>query len=342
MQTASYELYQELQKNTEVKLIKWGGSMKYLPIIYPWLFIRGLLASIIWKPDVVYLQDGVMAPIGWLLKKLAQRKTLITVHGLEVTYQNRIYRSLVMPFIRLQDRVITVSEGTKQTVQENVDVNSGVINNGVVDQFYRENLDKDKLNNQLLDEGYVLPDMAKKKILHTHGRLVKRKGVAWLVSNVLPLLVKNDKNIVYLISGTGAASENIHKTIARMKLQDHAFMLGRVSDDLLIKIYNSIDLFIAPNIEVEGDLEGFGIVAVEASSCGNTVITSDIEGLKDAVINGKNGFRLPAEDIQKYVSKIKQELDNPSLKKSAVRSFTLKEYSWANAAQKYLDEFKQL
>ncbi|MEJ0072837.1 MAG: glycosyltransferase [Candidatus Saccharibacteria bacterium] len=57
---------------------------------------------------------------------------------------------------------------------------------------------------------------------------------------------------------------------------------------MLYALYNASDLFVMPNIPVANDIEGFGLVATEASSCGTPVIGSDLEGIKDAVTVGKD------------------------------------------------------
>ncbi|MDR1601380.1 MAG: glycosyltransferase [Tannerella sp.] len=56
---------------------------------------------------------------------------------------------------------------------------------------------------------------------------------------------------------------------------------------------DKVDAFLMPNIPVEGDMEGFGLVCLEASACGTLVFAADIDGIPDAVRNGKNGFLLP-------------------------------------------------
>src|SRR5512146_727396 len=115
MQTAAYELYSALYSNTaQIDLIAWGGSNKWLPVVYFWLFGRAMVNALARRPDVILLQDGVMAPLGWALKVLTGLPTLIIIHGLEVTHKNTLYRSLAFPFIKRQTALAAVSESTRR------------------------------------------------------------------------------------------------------------------------------------------------------------------------------------------------------------------------------------
>ena len=60
-------------------------------------------------------------------------------------------------------------------------------------------------------------------------------------------------------------------------------MIGEVSDDMLAAAYRSADVMVMPNIPVRGDMEGFGLVALEAAAAGLPVVASRIEGITDAI-----------------------------------------------------------
>ena len=61
-----------------------------------------------------------------------------------------------------------------------------------------------------------------------------------------------------------------------------------------------------PNISVPGDVEGFGIVAIEAAACGTPVVASDIQGIRDAVIDGETGFLLEERNVAAFVGAIRK------------------------------------
>ena len=112
-------------------------------------------------------------------------------------------------------------------------------------------------------------------------------------------------------------------------------MLGRVSEKVRRLIYNAADIFIMPNITVEHDVEGFGIVVIEAGSCGLPVIASKMQGLKDAIIEGKTGYLVKEGDVAGFTEMIR----NMNLKKEAVRSCVNAAFDWSVIYHRYQNIF---
>jgi len=337
MENAAYELYMALvaNKDNDVTLVKWGGANKYLPVVYPRLFAQALMYGVRKRPDVLYMQDGIMAPMGWALKLLLRRPTLLTIHGKEVTYANPIYKMLVPPFVHLQSLLVAVSNDTKQNVQEALQgTDPLVIINGVSDSFHVPNQREARLTMVANAVGMSVAELRKHKLIHTNGRLVRRKGVLWFVDQVMPTLVQKQP-VLYLVSGKGKDQEVIEAAITNHGLQANVKLLGLVSDELLRALYNVSDIFLMPNIPVVNDMEGLGLVALEAASCGTTVVASDLEGIPDAIVDGKNGVLVPPVDVKKYIEVVVRELAKPSLKPEAVRKFTLDNYAWTKRAREY-------
>jgi phosphatidylinositol alpha-1,6-mannosyltransferase len=115
-----------------------------------------------------------------------------------------------------------------------------------------------------------------------------------------------------------------------------------VSDQLLKTLYNTADMFVMPNIPVPNDMEGFGLVALEAASCSTTVIASQLEGVQDAIINGQNGYLVTPGDAAGYVQAISRELGGRTLSPEAVRAYTLQHYSWDETARHYAELMQSL
>jgi glycosyltransferase involved in cell wall biosynthesis len=340
METAACELHNALRDgDSQVDLVAWGGSNKWLPVVYCWLFGRALASVLTFRPDVIFLQDGVMAPLGWALKLLTRRPTLIIIHGLEVTHKNAVYRLLVFPFIERQTAFAAVSEGTKQAAiaalgrvgSERV----AVIHNGLSDVFYSAKPRDEQLPIVAQEADLELQRLHGSRILVTAGRLVKRKGVSWFVGNVMPRVVADDPSVLYLVAGSGPQRAEIELAINRHGLADNVKLLGRVSDECLKALYNSADVFLMPNVPVPNDMEGFGLAAIEAASCGALVVASDLEGISAAVVNGKNGYLVPAGDASAYTAIVTRELAGRTLSPDAVRRYTLDHYSWAETAAAY-------
>jgi phosphatidylinositol alpha-1,6-mannosyltransferase len=135
---------------------------------------------------------------------------------------------------------------------------------------------------------------------------------------------------VYLVVGAGPEREAIEAAIARADLGDHVRLLGRVPQSALNAVYSRADVFVMPNVPVEGDVEGFGIAALEASSTGTPVVAADVDGISDAVRAG-NGILVPAKDAVAFAKAVLATDSSPRARK-AIRAFTLAEFSWEKIA----------
>jgi phosphatidylinositol alpha-1,6-mannosyltransferase len=96
---------------------------------------------------------------------------------------------------------------------------------------------------------------------------------------------------------------------------------------------------------VEGDEEGFGLVALEASMRGTYVLASGIEGITDAVIDGQNGSLLPSGDAQAWAEKIRTLLSDKAklnMLSEQGKSFTRANYSWEFMVDGYREVFDRL
>jgi glycosyltransferase involved in cell wall biosynthesis len=131
------------------------------------------------------------------------------------------------------------------------------------------------------------------------GRLVERKGCAWFVREVLPLL---PDNIRLKVAGTSwDAAEAAILNHPRVEF------LGPLAQDELAGAYARAMCVIVPNIEpANGEFEGFGLVACEAAACGGVVLAADHAGLREAVIDGVTGFLVNVGDAQVWARKIAQ------------------------------------
>lgn len=343
MERAAFELYEALRVLTPVRLVSYGGPNKYLPVVYPWLFVRALVSALVWRPDVIYLQDGVMVPMGAVLRVLTRRPIVITIHGLEVTYDQKLYVAVMNRTVpKLQYAVVNSAQTRRAVHARFPDLALGEVQYGVRDVFHIDQ-PADTLRQDLavalgLDKSALLS----RKLLVTTGRLVERKGVAWFVNEVMPRLREQYPDVLYLIAGKGPDEAKIRSAIEQHAMSEHVMLLGYIPDEVRNLLYNAADYFVMPNIPVPKDMEGFGLVAVEAASCGTPVIASGIEGIVDAVVDGSTGRLLPARDADAYVQAIGHELATPSFKRQDVRAYILQNFSWQKTAEGYLAIFREV
>jgi phosphatidylinositol alpha-1,6-mannosyltransferase len=164
---------------------------------------------------------------------------------------------------------------------------------------------------------------------------VERKGHEWFIREVLP---KIDEQVVYVTIGDGPEFASIKSAAEESRHRDRIFLLGRQPDEVLKQAYAAADLFIMPNVPVEGDMEGFGIVLLEANMARTPAVAADLEGIKDVIAQGQNGYRVPARDANQFAEKVHKILSNnlePFSEKT--RSYVLHQFSWKQVARQYID-----
>ena len=170
--------------------------------------------------------------------------------------------------------------------------------------------------------------------LLTIGRLIERKGVAWFLLEVLPLLLLDFPLIHYSIVGTGPQERLIKKIIQEKDLQDHVSLHEQATDAERDTLLSGATLLVTPNIPVEGDMEGFGMVCIEASGRGVPVCAARLEGLSDAVIEGRTGHFFHPLDPADCARVIRVMIESPLAPGEGARA-TMERYAWPRLLERY-------
>jgi glycosyltransferase involved in cell wall biosynthesis len=341
MEQFAYDLSQALAARVNLKLVAWGGHgrLRAVLVAIPNLFIRSFTALAKGGTDIIHVNDGVMAPAGYILSRLFRQPFTVVIHGLDITYGNPLFKAVVPWAVRRAAAVFCISEASAIAARRQgiPDSKIHVINLAVNDDLRGRSTRPELLKKlELTDDN---------KILLTVGRLVERKGVAWFITDVLPGLVKSYPKLVYVVVGEGVERGNIETAVAETGLEVHVRLLGRVTDDLYQAAYNGADVFVMPNVVVAGDMEGFGLVVLEAALCGLPVVAADLEGIRDAVTDGENGQLVPDRDAAAFAGAISRYLDDPKSARQAgekARRYTLAHYQWDNIARRYAAVYEQV
>jgi glycosyltransferase involved in cell wall biosynthesis len=327
MENVSYALSQELSRQVPTTVIAWGGSHVWLLYFLPKAFIQGLWQIHRRRITHVHLADGLLAPLGLALKVLSRRRVRvsITLHGLDITYRNPLYQVVVPRCLKRLDHIVCISGATQEEcARRGIPLRKcAVVPWGVYPEQFRVHATSEDLAR------ITGVPVAGRKVLLTVGRLVKRKGVAWFVSEVLPGL---PEDYLYVVAGDGPERAAIEEAASARGVDGRVVLLGRVSDEDRKVLYNTADVFVMPNIPVPGDMEGFGIVALEASAAGLPVAGSDLEGIRTAVIPGQTGWLSPAQCVADLTAAIQQAL---AADRRRVARATEQHFSWQAAGTSY-------
>lgn len=352
IENQNYGIGKYLAEITEVRIIANKRGKKFLPLFLVQATFQSLFS--LWKYDVVLFGDGVLAPLGVFLKFFNPKKRFASIiHGLDITYAHKqtlmgkIYRTINIPSLKRLDKLIMVGN---HTITEAVGV--GIprkkcffIPNGFeLDAIHKKHT-RDELE-KVLDM-----DLTEKKVILRVGRFVRHKGLPWFIENVMPKLPEN-----YILVAAGgrvakktAGDDDIYpdceKLIEKLNLQEKVKLMTNIPQEDLNILFNTVDLFISPNIEVHGSMEGFGINAIEGSACKKVVIASDLQGLKDAIYDGKNGFLVEPENSDQWRKKIEAVLEADEFREAfgeRAQKFTIENFSWGEIAKSYLNVLSKL
>jgi glycosyltransferase involved in cell wall biosynthesis len=349
IETQNYELSVWLSKIADVKVIANRHGRKFLPLFAPYALLR----AICYLPhcDTVLLGDGNLSIIAWFLKIFSNKPVICIIHGLDINYGSSSlgvwYEKILIffhqklwsgIFLKKIDRLIAVGNETVRVAIEKgiAPEKIAFIPNGIDLQKYSCSSSKNEL------EKIIGEKIIGRKAVLTSGRLAKRKGVAWFIANVMPKL---PENILYVVAGDGPDRDNIKEEIAKNNLEKRVRALGYVSDPVRDLLFHTCDIFVQPNIKIEGDMEGFGISVIEAAYCGIPVIASNLEGLKDAIKDGQNGFLVEPYNIEGYVQKINMLLADERYRKDfgeKAQQYIIDHYSWEKIAKKYIEEINKV
>src|SRR5215217_2876555 len=220
--------------------------------------------------DAILFSSMLTATLTAPLRSLLQRNRIVTgaiVNGLDATTPTWPYPLLVRRTFQALDLALPISRATADAcIARGLDGSKvKVVPLGIrTDRFGP--LDRSAARSKL-----DLPRKNPGLILCSVGRLVARKGVAWFVANVMPLL---PEDVVYLVAGDGPDRSHIAEVIKQYGLGESVKLLGQISDEELETLYHGADLFVMPNIPVANDMEGFGLVMLEAGLCGLPTIAS--------------------------------------------------------------------
>jgi len=288
------------------------------------------------KFDIVNTHFAVPSgPLGSLMSRVFKCPNVLSILGGDIYDPSKMYSPHRTPFLshtvrallKDADRVVAGSDNTKQNaikyykVQRQIDVIPLGIRKPV---FERKTREKFGLN----EDDFVFC---------TIGRLVKRKNI------VEALLVlskfKDQSQIKFIVIGDGPERKDLETEVRRLKLVNRVHMMGNVSDEVKFQLLDLSDCYLSTALH-----EGFGLVFLEAMSCGLPIICFNNGGQTDFLTDGQNGFLTEVGDLVKFGERVNTVMLDPKLRqKMGVNNrHHIGEFYIERCAKKYIDIFDQL
>lgn len=355
VQSHGARLMQGLDGSFQIQAIQWPGPAWASVFNFPGFYYQAARSNGL----LVHCDDALTALLGSAIRSRTSKAVVATVHGHDVTLPIPWYQKAISRALKNLDAVICVSRATAAEVRKR-GIEPRKIQ--VIPNSCGEVPDLLEKNEELYRavESLTGINLRGRRVLFSLGRPVRRKGFDVFIREVFPYL---PADCVYMVAGPAISQpcwseplgrllggkwvdlalialgrDSVHKQLLELSRRPRVYYLTGVSDSLRHMLFAASDLFIMPNRRIEGDMEGFGIVALEASVHGVPVVAVGIEGIPDAVVQGRNGFLVPENDPGAMARTIRQLLENPrelrEFGKSAAK-FCLQHFSPAKVASRY-------
>lgn len=352
MQRVATELFEALGRHPRVHLTPlllhsdWADINRNTALFLPrvWWAIREKARRR--AVDAVLFSSMVTAATATRLQPLLRRRGVAAAtiaHGQDVTLPAAPYQWLVPRIFHAVDAVLPVSRATGAACLQRglAPEKLHVVPNGVNLGRFRP-LEAKPVMRRSLEEtiGHTLPPGA--LLLCSVGRQVKRKGFAWFVEAVMPRL---PADVHYWLAGEGPEAEHIREALTRHGLEHRVRLLGRLSEAHLEALYRGADLFVMPNIPVPGDMEGFGVVMLEAGMGGLPSVAARLEGILDVVAEGSNGNLIASGNADGFATAIlAYHYDRERLAQAARSAcqYTRDTFGWDAVANRYVETLEAL
>ncbi|MFA6304727.1 MAG: glycosyltransferase family 4 protein [Patescibacteria group bacterium] len=285
------------------------------------------------KPDLIWV--GQVLPVGeatYLIKKFFHIPYFVSTHGLDIMLPQRSLRK-EKALKQVLDNAEFITANSNFTKNELL--NLGYDDNKVVVVYPCPHVSLNlKADSSKLEEIKQNLSLQGKKVLLTVGRLVKRKGQDAVIK-ALPELLQKFPNLVYLIVGEGPESLKLKTQSLKLGLENKVIFLANVSDEELSWYYQTADVFVMPAQNLAGDVEGFGIVYLEAASFGLPVVAASCGGVMEAVLNEQTGLLVEPSNSKDLIEKISRLLADQEFHQrlgNAAKARVEQEFIWSKQA----------
>ncbi len=306
------------------------------------------LARILWRerPEIGILASVQEGHVGLWLKRWLRLPYVIFAHGNEVlnlvNQGDRLRWPVPRDSLRRADTVIAVSHYTADLVRRLgvAPARIQVVHPGCDSTRFRPRPVDPELRRRLLGGDHPGP------VLLTVGNLVARKGQD-MVIRALPRVLARVPDLTYLVVGQGRDRAMLERLAQAEGVADRVRFAGALPGALLADIYNLGDLFVMPSRErrEQADVEGFGLVYLEANACGKPVIGGHSGGVPDAIADGETGLLVPPEQPDAIATAILRLLTEPALARrlgQQGRERVVRDFGWAGVGRRLQSIFHDI
>ena len=286
-----------------------------------------------WRPDVVHAHDWLVAHPAIALAEFFDVPLVSTIHATEAGRHSgwvsgpisRQVHAVESWLVRESDSLITCSASMRDEISE-------LFGPGLAEiRVIRNGIDA-----ALWPFAPRRPRTGPARLLYL-GRLEYEKGIHDAIA-ALPRVRRTHPGTTLTIAGDGTQQQWLVEQARKHKVAKAVEFVGRVDHQRLVQLLHEADAAVLPS-----HYEPFGIVALEAAATGAPLVTSNVGGLGEAVLDGQTGRSFPPRDVAALADAVRVVLDDPAAAQRhaiAARERLTSDFDWgtvaAETAQVYL------
>jgi len=332
------EIYPRLS-DIPVTVVSEGVGMADYGIRNPrslWQYLRLALKLRVSARRVAMIHCGRALPEGvaaWLCRRSGGPRYACWAHGEDIA-TSLTSRELTLLMRRVYagaDVVFANSMNTRRMLRELglAPERIEIVYPGVDTQRFRPDIDATELRRRIAPRDET--------VLLSVGRFQTRKGHDLMIQAVGHLVHQHHRSLRYVIVGDGPERSRLEALVDECGVREQVTFAGEVSAELLPQYYAACDIFVLPNRVEQSDVEGFGIVFLEAAASGKPAVGGRSGGVPEAVADGVTGLLVGGTDVEELADAIARLMDSESLRRSlgeAGRARAVREFGWECAAEK--------
>ncbi|MCX6429344.1 MAG: glycosyltransferase family 4 protein [Actinobacteria bacterium] len=301
-------------------------------ILLPTPFVARKVRKVVQERQIKRACFGAAVPLGLLAPSLSRagvQRILALTHGHEVWWARIFPFSWALRRVgKFIDVMTYLGDFTQSAIAPTLTAHARAamvrIAPGIDTSHFSPSADSREIRSSL--------GLTDKKVIVSVGRLVHRKGQDFLI-RALPIIRQSIPNVHLLLIGEGPYRQKLESLAKECNVEDAITFKGRIKYEELPRYISAGDIFAMPSrSRFNGlEVEGLGIVYLEASACGLPVVAGNSGGAPDAVLEGETGFVVDGVNTSAIAQACVKLLENPQLAIAmgiAGREWIERDWSW--------------
>jgi phosphatidyl-myo-inositol dimannoside synthase len=276
-------------------LASWLRPRWLYGLIVTYTFVKKNSIKVIFTPNVLPL--GIIA---LLIKKVLHIPYVVSLHGLDLNLALHNKKAQLLKILKNAQHIVTNSDELFEKVSQ---LDLGIPVTTLTPSVETSGLTIDSTALHSLHDRYN-----RKKVVLSVGRLIRRKGQDTVI-RALKEIRASVPEAHYVIIGRGPDEDYLKQLAAEQGVSENVTIQTDVSNSELAAYYSIASVFVMPSRRIGDDIEGFGIVFVEAATFGLPIIAGQDGGEREAI--GAAGMYVDGESSDEIVRAVITMLSDP-------------------------------